>query len=202
MADLLQTAGANRALTMDLHAPQIQGFFRIPVDHLSAAASLCDYLAQTRKLDDYVLVAGDIGESKEVGRFANRLNLPVAIIDKRRKGDDEKPIATNLIGDVTGKHAMIIDDEIASGGTVLQAADFVLSRGAVSVEAAATHGVLSGNAVERLSKSPLQRIVVTDTVPVPESKRIEKLEIVSVSSLFAGAIHAINAGHSISSLFT
>jgi ribose-phosphate pyrophosphokinase len=202
MADLLQTAGADRTLTMDLHAPQIQGFFRIPVDHLSAVSILSRHLAATRRLDDYVLVAGDIGEAKEVGRFANRLNLPVAIIDKRRTGDDDNAKATHLIGDVEGRHALIIDDEIASGGTVIEAANFVLSRGAVSVEAAATHGVLSGSAIERLSKAPIDRILVTDTVPVPTEKRMSKLEIVSVSGLFASAIKAIHDGDSVSALFT
>jgi ribose-phosphate pyrophosphokinase len=202
MADLLQTAGADRVLTMDLHAPQIQGFFRIPADQLSAVSTLCAHLKAHRDLSNTVLVAGDIGESKEVGRFANRLNLPVAIIDKRRKGDDEKPVATHLIGDVQGKRAIVIDDEIASGGTVLQAAEFVLARGAVSVEAAATHGVLSGHAAERLSASRLERLVVSDTVPVPDATRLSKLEIVSVTRLFANAIQAIHDGESVSALFT
>src|SRR5438094_749757 len=126
MADLLQTAGADRILTMNLHSPQVQGFFRIPADQLQAAPILCDYLRQSRDLANYVLVAGDVGESKDVGHYAARLDLPIAIVDKRRYGDDEAPRAVNLIGDVKGKVALIVDDEVASGGTLVEAARFVL----------------------------------------------------------------------------
>lgn len=201
MADLLQTAGANRVVTMDLHSPQVQGFFRIPVDHLLAAPIICDYLQETRELSDYVLVAGDVGESKEVGNYANRLNLPIAIVDKRRDGDDESPRATNLIGDVTGKVALIIDDEIASGGTLMEASRFVLERGATAVEAAVVHPVLSGKAIERLEDSPLRSLVVTDTIPIAPQKRIDKIEVRSVAPLFADAIKAIHDGSSVSRLF-
>jgi len=134
MADLLATAGANRILTMNLHSPQVQGFFRIPADQLQAAPILCDYLRQSRDLSNYVLVAGDVGESKEVGLYANRLDLPIAIVGKRRYGDDEDARAINLIGDVKGKVALIIDDEVASGGTLMEATRFVLERGAVAVK--------------------------------------------------------------------
>src|SRR5262250_3462033 len=154
MADLLQTAGADRILTMHLHAPQIQGFFRIPTDQLEAAPILCDYLRESRDLSNYVLVAGDVGEAKDVGHYAARLKLPIAIVDKRRFGDEEVARAVNLIGDVAGKVALIIDDEIASGGTLVEAARFVLERGAVAVEACAVHAVLSGRAIERIAASP------------------------------------------------
>ncbi len=153
MADLLATAGANRVLTMNLHSPQVQGFFRVPADQLQAAPILCDYLRQSRDLSNYVLVAGDVGESKEVGLYANRLDLPIAIVDKRRYRDDEDARAINLIGDVEGKVALIIDDEVASGGTLMEAARFVLERGAVEVEACAVHAVLSGRAIERIEAS-------------------------------------------------
>lgn len=201
MADLLETAGATRVLTCDLHSPQIQGFFRIPVDQLIAAPIICDYLRANRDLKDYVLVASDIGEGKEVGRYANRLNLPVAIVDKRRDGDDESPIATNLIGDVEGKVALIVDDEIASGGTLIEASRFVLKHGATAVEAAAVHGILSGKAIERLGPAPIRSVLVTDTVPLPRDKKIDKLHTVSVASLFAEALKAIHDGDSVSSLF-
>jgi ribose-phosphate pyrophosphokinase len=201
MADLLETAGANRVLTMDLHSPQVQGFFRIPVDQLRAAPILCDHLRATRDLTNYVLVAGDVGEAKEIGGYANRLNLPIAIVDKRRDGHDEKPRAVALIGDVAGKRALIVDDEIASGGTLMEATAFLLSRGAVSVEAVAVHPVLSGQAVQKIAASPLESMVVTDTIPLPEEKRIDKIEICSVTGLFAGAIQAIHDGSSISRLF-
>ncbi len=201
MADLLETAGADRVLTMDLHSPQVQGFFRIPVDQLRAAPILCDHLRDSRDLSDYVLVAGDVGEAKEIGGYANRLNLPIAIVDKRRDGDDERPRAVALIGDVTGKRALIIDDEIASGGTLMEAAAFLQKHGAVSVEAAAVHPVLSGQAVQRIAESPLRSVVVTDTIPLTPEKQIDKIEVCSVSQLFAGAIQAIHNGSSISSLF-
>lgn len=201
MADLFQTAGADRVLTMDLHSPQVQGFFRIPADQLQAAPILCDHLQANRDLSNTVLVAGDVGESKEIGAYANRLNLPIAIIDKRRDGHDENARATNLIGDVQGKSALIVDDEIASGGTLMEATRFVLERGAREVEAACVHPVLSGKAAERISAAPLARLLVTDTLPVPPEKRISKLRVESVAGLFAEAIKAIHTGSSVSALF-
>ena len=201
MADLLQTAGANRVLTMNLHSPQVQGFFRIPVDQLSGEPILCDYLASHRDLENAVLVAGDVGEAKDLGRYANRLDLPLAIVDKRRDDDKEAPRATNLIGDVEGKTALIVDDEVASGGTLIEAARFVLERGATAVEAAVVHPVLSGRAIRRISESPIRSLVVTDTVPVPPEKRTDKITVLSVAPLFAAAIRAIHCGDSVSALF-
>src|SRR5262245_25500959 len=201
MADLLQTAGADRVVTMDLHSPQVQGFFRIPADQLQAAPILCDYLAQSRDLSNYVLVAGDVGESKEVGHYANRLDLPIAIVDKRRDGDDETAHATNVIGDVKGKVALIVDDEVASGDTLLEAMRVVLERGALAVEACVVHPVLSGRAIERIQASPLRQLVVTDTIPLAPPKRIDKIHLQSVAPLFADAIRAIHDGSSVSRLF-
>ena len=201
MADLLQTAGTDRILTMNLHAPQVQGFFRIPADQLQAAPILCDYLRESRDLSNYVLVAGDVGESKDVGHYADRLNLPIAIVDKRRHGDDEVARAVNLMGDVEGKVALIVDDEVASGGTLVEAARFVLDRGAAAVEACVVHAVLSGKAIERIEASPIRELVVTDTVPLPPHKRIDKIRVRSVARLFADAIQAIHDGSSVSHLF-
>jgi ribose-phosphate pyrophosphokinase len=201
MADLVQTAGADRILTMNLHSPQVQGFFRIPADQLQAAPILCDYLRESRDLTNYVLVAGDVGESKDVGHYATRLDLPIAIVDKRRSGDDEVARAVNLIGDVKGKVALIVDDEVASGGTLVEAARFVLGRGAVAVEACVVHPVLSGKAIERIEASPLRQLVVTDTIPLSARKRIAKIQVRSVARLFADAIHAIHDGSSVSRLF-
>jgi ribose-phosphate pyrophosphokinase len=201
MADLLETAGADRVLTMDLHSPQVQGFFRFPVDQLRASPILCDYLRDGRDLSNYVLVAGDVGEAKEIGGYANRLGLAIAIVDKRRYGDDEKPRAVALIGEVAGKRALIVDDEVATGGTLLEAAAFVLQRGAISVEAAAVHGVLSGQAVPRINDSPLASLLITDTIPLPPEKRSAKIEVCSVTRLFADAILAIHNGASVSRLF-
>lgn len=199
MADLLQTAGADRVLTMDLHSPQIQGFFRFPVDQLVASPILCEYLSQS-DLSDTVLVAGDVGEAKELGRFANVLHLPVAVVDKRRYGNDDRAVATNLIGDVSGKRAIIVDDEIATGGTIVEAANFLLARGAKDVRVVATHGVLSGPAIDRINASAIQKVVVTDTIPLRD-KLSSKVEVLSVGPLLAKAIRRIHDGDSVSDLF-
>lgn len=199
VADLLQTAGADRVVTMDLHSPQIQGFFRIPVDHLQATPIIADYLT-TRDLSNTVLIAGDAGEAKEVGRYASRLNLPMAIVDKRRYDDNENAKATNLIGEVNGKDAIIIDDEVATGGTLIEAAHFLLAKGAKSVSAAFTHGVLSGQAVEKLSASPIANFTFTNTIPL-QGKESPKFNVLSVAPLFAQAISNIHNGESISALF-
>lgn len=200
MADLIETAGADRVLTMDLHAPQIQGFFRIPVDQLIAAPALCARLG-TRDLKNHVVVASDIGEAKDIERYANRLDLPVAIVDKRRFGDDDKAVAKNLIGDVEGKTALIIDDEISSGGTLIEAADFCLKRGARAVHAVAVHGVFSGTALQRIEASRVESVLVTNTLPVAKGPR-SKIEQESVAPLFARAIEAIHKGTSVFELFT
>lgn len=201
IADLLQTAGAHRVLTLDLHSPQIQGFFRIPIDQLIAAPLICDYF-RNRDLTDAVLVAGDVGESKSIGRYANRLNLPISIIDKRRDGDDEKARAVHLIGDVKGKDALIIDDEIASGGTLIEAVDFLKKHGVKSVTASAVHPVLSGRAMERLQKVDIPELVVTDTIPLQgKENEYDKFQVLSVAPLLGDAIMRIHNGDSISKLF-
>lgn len=201
MADLIQAAGANRVLTMNLHSPQVQGFFRIPCDQLIAMPILCDALRASRDLSNYVIVAGDVGESKDAGHYAACLDLPLAIVDKRRHGDDEKARAVNVIGEVKGKVALIVDDEVASGGTLVEAARTVLEAGARAVEACVVHPVLSGHAVERLDKSPIGELVTTDTIPIPEAKRSPKIRVTSVAPLFADAIRAIHDGSSVSRLF-
>ncbi len=201
MADLLQTAGAHRVLTMDLHSPQIQGFFHVPIDQLIAAPLICDYF-RNKDLSNAVLVAGDVGESKSIGRYANRLNLPIAIIDKRRDGDDEKARAVHLIGDVQGKDALIIDDEIASGGTLFEAVQFLKRYGVRSVSAAAVHPVLSGRAVERLHQIELDELVVTNTIPLGgKQSQYEKFKVLSVAPLLGDAIMRIHNGDSVSKLF-
>lgn len=204
MADLLETAGADRVLTIDLHSPQIQGFFRVPADNLQAASLICDYY-RDRDLSNYVLVAADAGEAKELGRYANRLHLPIAIIDKRRYGDDDRAKAQHLIGDVRGKHCLIVDDEIATAGTLIEASQFLEREGALSVRAAATHPVLCGPAMERISASNLTEIVVCDTIPVrakiDNQKLKEQFQVLPVSHLFAKAIRRIHDGDSVSDLF-
>lgn len=201
VADLLQTAGADRVLTMDLHSPQIQGFFHVPVDQLLATEVICDYFRE-QDLSDYVIVAADVGEAKDLGRFANRLNLPMAIIDKRRIGNTDTVVPSSLIGDVAGKNALIIDDEVASGGTLCEAAKFLKENGAQTVRAAISHPVLSGNAIEKINASSIDELVVTNTIPVAEKmKQCPKITCLSVAPLFAKAINRIHDGDSLSVLF-
>ncbi len=198
MADLLATAGADRVLTVDLHSPQIQGFFSMPADQLTAVPVLCDRLRE-EGVENTVVVAADVGEAKDAGGFAKRLQLPIAIIDKRRTGDDERAEAVAVIGEVAGKRCLLVDDEIATGGTVFAATDFLLERGARSVSAAVVHPVLSGRAVERLGASRLDRLLVTDTIPAPAASA--KIEVLSVAPLLAEAITRIHDGRSVSALF-
>jgi ribose-phosphate pyrophosphokinase len=198
VADLLETAGADRVLTMDLHSPQVQGFFRIPSDQLRAINILCHALKKYN-LEDAVLVAADAGEAKGIGGFANRLRLPFAIIDKRRYGNDEKPKCVNIVGDVEGKKAIIIDDEISSAGTLVEAAKFLKEKGATEVWAAVTHGVFVGQALERINDADMERVIVTDTMP--QKTGYDWLEYLTVTQLFAQAIFCIHSGQSISGLF-
>lgn len=201
MADLLETAGADRVLTMNLHSPQVGGFFRIPVDQLNATPLVCDHLRNTTSLSNSVLVASDVSEAKDLREYANRLDLPIAIVDKRRVSDDERPQAVGLIGDVEGKNALLVDDEIASGGTMLEAARYLKQHGVQRIEAAAVHPVLSGRAHERISDSPIERLVVTDTIPMSTDEPSDKIETITVAPLFAEAIKAIHSGYSVSTLF-
>ena len=200
IADILKTAGVDRVLTMDLHSPQAQGFFRMPVDQLLGAGPLCERLRREDR-SEWVLVAADAGEAKDLGRFANRLDLPMAIIDKRRDGDDERPRAVSLIGDVEGKVAVVVDDEIASGGTLVEAAQFLKDKGATKVLATATHPIFSSNAAERIDTAFLEKVIVTDTVPLRDDQQSEKVEVISVAPLFAEAISCIHEGRSVSRLF-
>ena len=201
VADLLETAGADRILTVDLHSPQTQGFFRTPSDHLTAVPLMCKHLRAQHDLSNAVVVAADVGEAKDAGGFAKRLDLPLAIVDKRRTSDDEHAHVRNVVGDVVGMHCLLVDDEIATGGTIFEATDFLLRMGARSVAAVVVHPVLSGTAVERLRKSPLTRLTVTDTIPLPPDKRDPKIEVLSVAGLLGEAILRIHDGRSVSDLF-
>jgi ribose-phosphate pyrophosphokinase len=200
MADLLQAAGADRVLTMDLHSPQVQGFFSMPADQLSAVPLLCDYLKK-RDLTNSVVVAPDAGEAKDAAGVAKRLNISLAIIDKRRFGDDEKPRAISLVGDVRGKHVILIDDEIATAGTMVEAVEFVRSQGASAITVAAVHPVLSGAAPERLRNAPVDDYVFSDSIPIPASKSNPRVTVISVARLLAEAISRIHDGRSVSELF-
>ncbi len=201
VADLLETAGANRVIAIDLHSPQMQGFLRVPSDQLTARDILAAHFQSRPDLDQHVVVAPDAGEVKDAGGFAKRLRVPLAIVDKRRFGDDERPHAVHLVGEVRGKRALIVDDEIATAGTVLESAEFVLREGARDVSVAATHAVFSGNAAERLRASRITEVVVTDTIPVPTSKQDPKITVLSVAGLLAEAIARVHDGRSVSELF-
>jgi ribose-phosphate pyrophosphokinase len=200
MADLLATAGADRVLTLDLHSPQIQGFFSIRADQLTAVPVLCERLKQG-DLSSTVVVAADVGEAKDAGKFAKRLELPLAFIDKRRSGDDEKAQARHVIGDIAGKHCLLVDDEIATGATIFSATDFLLARGARTVSAAVVHPVLSGKALDRLAASRLSRLLVTNTIPSNAMNPPAQIEVLSVAPLLATAIKHIHDGDSVSELF-
>jgi ribose-phosphate pyrophosphokinase len=199
MADLLATAGTNRVLTMDLHSPQIQGFFSMPADQLTAVPVLCERLRE-EGVAGAVVVATDVGETKDAGHFARRLDLPIAIINKRRSGDDERAEAVAVIGDIEGKRCLLVDDEIATGGSIFSATDFLLDHGALSVSAAVVHPVLSGRAIERLAASRLERLLVTNTIPLRHAPA--KVEVLSVAPLLAEAITRIHDGRSVSALFS
>jgi ribose-phosphate pyrophosphokinase len=198
VADMLVAAGANRVLTMALHAPQVHGFFSVPVDHLTAIGVLADHFAQTN-LDNTVVVSPDLGNAKTATKFARLLGLPVAAGNKQRLADDTVVI-DSIVGDVAGRRAIILDDEIATGGSIIELLDRLASLGCTEAAVACTHGLFSGKAVDRLRSHPLlTSVVTTDTVPEPSG--FPELEVRSVAGLFAEAISRIHGGESVSSLF-
>jgi ribose-phosphate pyrophosphokinase len=200
VADLITVAGANRVLTVDLHAGQIQGFFNIPVDHLYAAPVLLEYIRRSR-FNDLVIVSPDAGGVERARAFAKRLNASLAIIDKRREKANVSKVM-NVIGDVEGKDALLLDDMIDTAGTITQAASALMENGARKVYAACTHAVLSGPAIQRINDSPIAELIVTDTIPLDSKKEAcRKLTVLSIAALLAEAIKRIHEESSISSLF-
>lgn len=200
VADLLTVAGANRMLTVDLHSAQIQGFFSIPVDELTALYLLSDYYKK-RKIKNLVVVAADIGISKSARDVATRLNAPLAIIEQRRRGNVDKKEVLNIIGDVKGKAALIVDDEITTGGTLVNVVSIILERGAKEVYACATHPVFSGPAIKNISSNPVKEITVTDTIPVTGEKKLDKITVLPIAPLLGEAIRRIHTGQSIGAMF-
>ncbi|MEG1407683.1 MAG: ribose-phosphate pyrophosphokinase [Ruthenibacterium sp.] len=202
VADLIVTAGADRVLTMDLHAAQIQGFFDVPVDHMCGAHILMPYFE--RKIVDYkgnvVVVSPDLGSVGRARTFAERLDVPLAIVDKRRPRAGVSEVM-NIIGDIDGKDVIIVDDMIDTAGTLCNAAAAIKERGAKSVSACATHAVLSGPAVERIQNSVLEEVVLLDTILLPEEKKIDKIKILSVAPVLAEAIARIYSDKPVSTLF-
>ena len=200
VADLLSAAGAERLLTIDLHAGQIQGFFNIPVDELTALTILSRYF-QDKAMVNPVVVATDIGISKRARDMAERLQAPLAIIEKRRIGNEDLAESLNVIGDVEGKTALTFDDEVDTGGSMISAVMALKEQGVKEVCACATHPVLSGNAANSLADSPLVELVVTDTIPLREEKRNGKITVLSVASLLGEAIRRIHEGLSVGEMF-
>jgi ribose-phosphate pyrophosphokinase len=201
VASLLERAGANRVLAVDLHAAQIQGFFDIPVDHLFSAPVMVDYFDKHFPSGELTVVSPDAGGVERARSFAKRLNAPLAIIDKRRTEVNIAEVM-NIIGDVRGKHCLIVDDLVDTAGTLVKGVEALLAQGARSVTACATHAVLSGPAVERINSSSLQELVVTNTIPLsPAGAACSKIRVLSVASLLARAIQSIHEGGSISTLF-
>jgi len=200
IADCITVAGAHRVLTMDMHAGQIQGFFNIPVDELTAQIIQARYFA-AKELGQLTIVSADEGFAKKARRLADRLNAPLAIIEKRRVGNNGHTEAMGIIGSVKGRHALIVDDEIDTASSLIQAVRVTQEQGAHDVYCCATHGVLSGPAIERLKGAPIKEIVITDSIPLPEQKRLPNVTVLSVAELFAGAIRRIHEDRSVTELF-
>jgi len=200
IADLLTVAGANRLLTVDLHAPQIQGFFNIPVDELTALNILGDYFAK-RDFDNLVVVATDIGISKRARDLAAKLNAPIAIMEKRRIGNDDQTETLNVIGEVSGRVALTVDDEIDTAGSLENTVTTLIDRGAKEVYACCTHPVFSSRAIPRIAECPVKELVVTDSLPIKDSKKLGKITVLSIAPLLGEAIHRIHTGLSIGAMF-
>jgi ribose-phosphate pyrophosphokinase len=201
VANVLSAAGTNRVLTMDLHKAQIQGFFDIPVDHLFAAPVIIDYLARMNH-PNLTMVAPDAGGAERARAYAKRLNAELAVIDKRRSGEEGRPEVMNVIGDVSGRTCIIQDDIIDTAGTITKAAEALKENGAERIIACAVHGVLSGPAIDRIEKSSIDRLIITNTIPLTGDKaKSGKIEVLSVARLLGQAIKSIHEETSVSSLF-
>jgi ribose-phosphate pyrophosphokinase len=198
-ANLIRTAGADRVLTIDLHAPQIQGFFDIPLDHIYSSPVFAEYFKK-RNLKNMVVLAPDIGGVKMARAYAKRLKAPLAIIDKRRSGPNQADVM-HLIGEVNDKNVLIIDDIVDTAGTMVKAAERACKEGAKSVITACTHPILSGGAIKNLRSGSVSEFVIMDTVPLPKEKKLDKIKVLSVANLFGSAIKRIHNEESISILF-
>ena len=200
IADLITTAGANRLLTVDLHAPQIQGFFTIPVDELTARPMLAQYFKE-KVLDNLVVVATDIGISKVARDMAAKLQAPLAIIEKRRLGNVDTTETLNVIGEVEGMRALTVDDEIDTAGSLVGVVNALLEHGVTEVSACCTHPVFSSPAIQMIAASPVKEVIVTDTIPVNDDKKLDKITVLPIDSLIGEAIHRIHTGLSVGAMF-
>ncbi len=200
IADLLTVAGANRVLTVDLHAAQIQGFFSIPVDELTALNLLANYI-KGWGVDDLVVVATDIGITKRARDMAEKLNAPLAIMEKRRISNDDHTEPLNVIGEVAGMTALTVDDEIDTAGSLVAVARTLMEHGVKELYSCCTHPIFSGPAIQKIDSSPVKKVVVTNTVPVNGGKESEKISVLSIAPLLGEAIHRIHTGQSIGAMF-
>jgi len=200
VADILVAAGVDRVLTCDLHNPAIQGFLSIPSDQLKAKDLLLEYFEKLSK-DNMVVVATDAGSSKKAYKYAQELNTTMALLDKRRDGNDDKAIASHFIGDVKDKVCVIFDDEIDTAGSMMEAVKALKENGAKEIYAACTHGVLSGPAIERIKTSAIKELIITNTIPLLKEKQIDKIKVLSIAPLFAQAVMRIHLGQGIGELF-
>ena len=200
MAQILEAAGATRVITCDLHNPAIQAYFNVNCDRLTAEYLLEEYFAE-KKLDNMVIVATDAGSSKKAYKYSEYFNCPIAMVDKRREGNDDRAIASTIIGDVKDKNAIIFDDEIDTAGSMIETVKVLQKFGAKNIYAGCTHGVLSGPAIERIKNSGIKELVVTNTIPLPEEKRIDNITVLSIAPLFAETIKRINEERPIGELF-
>ncbi|MCJ7509911.1 MAG: ribose-phosphate pyrophosphokinase [Dehalococcoidia bacterium] len=200
VANFLETAGADRLLTVDLHAGQIQGFFNIPVDELTSLYILGRYF-KDKDIPNLTAIATDVGDARRARNVADRLDVPLAIVEKRRIGNEQRSEAVNIIGEVKGMNALIVDDEVDTGSTLIATVDLLQQHGTAAIYACCTHPVLSGPAVERIEQSSIRELVVTDTIPLPVEKRLPKITVLSLAPLLGEAIQRIHTGHSVGELF-
>ena len=200
MAQILEAAGVTRVITCDLHNPAIQAYFNVSCDRLTGEYLLEEYFAE-KKLEDMVIVATDAGSSKKAYKYSQYFNCPIAMVDKRREGNDDRAIASTIIGDVKGKNAIIFDDEIDTAGSMIETVKVLQKFGAKNIYAGCTHGVLSGPAIERIKNSGIKELVVTNTIPLPEEKIIDNITVLSIAPLFAEAIQRINEERPLGELF-
>ena len=200
MAQLIEAAGATRVITCDLHNPAIQAYFNINCDRLTAENILEDYFLE-KKLDNMVIVATDAGSSKKAYKYSEFFNCPIALVDKRREGNDDRAIASTIIGDVKDKNAIIFDDEIDTAGSMMETVKVLKKFGAKSIYAGCTHGVLSGPAIERIASSEIEELVITNTIPLVEEKKIDKITQLSIAPLFAETIKRINESLPLGDIF-
>ena len=200
MQELLEAAGATRVITCDLHNPAIQAYFNINCDRLSAQNILQKYFKE-KNLKNMVIVATDAGSSKKAYKYSEYFNCPIALIDKRRSGNDDRAIASSVIGEVRNKEAIIFDDEVDTAGSLIETARILEENGAKEIYAGCTHGILSANAVKRIQDSPIKELVITNTIPLPKEKQIDKIKVLTIAPLFAEAIKRINEAKPIGELF-